>query len=781
MRDSFDLDAIGNGKPVADSDFSETLINYLFNPDKPRFLFDDLHHFSGAFHRQHLYADVMLPRVKHMLTVFAERVREQSVPVLFVPESISNGRNAYAIAGKYDKRIRAGRKDYQPNAALRIRDDKGILSTYRLNEVLDTTVIKDSIIEPNKNRATARLQAFQTLHPDKIAVSPSGMEAALQCMALGPEISNRQTFRDEDFEAFWIGVCFLSHVAALEGDVAFSRNGNFETFAFFQMRYGMIPFRPKADAELVFANGDQVTPHDFLRMVFAHMLEVVPQGFVTDMSSNIAMRMIMLEEMRTKGWKHPEWGGLDLKKVNPGLMDLPGHHDKAFADLANQVIAFMDQHNCMRELWKADGLHDYGVRRARNLKRSQFVPKSVAELQNEILPPVAEQLDVTKALQGKRVPLITMQTPYQHNGKFFAPENEPVLFAQNAFARSDKRIQAALELATGVEETPKMPIADGQFGDILVLGDRRAGKYAKEWSAQHGLAVVQEGRGLRSSFEAANFEQAVVDKTKAAIVAAADYCREAYSGVAVMHTENTERVYNAFTRNPKVIAAPGGNKIEAMHKVADWQKRIRRQGREALFMENWETSPVLVQLRVYSRLLQFGIVPKAHAFPLHVGDLVEKNGQFSIESRSLVDDIRAMAAYVKEIDFAEEEQPAVLKGLLHSLALADIYYSTELNRAAGDGKPLIDVQTIPLDVKAGLEKDRAAFMELRKEIRAILMGPQIQTLDMEDVSRDMAKIDPTFWRRWMDVDGQRRAQPTEGERQGRLTTIKGPDAGIPVP
>lgn len=781
MRDSFDLQAIGDGKPVADSDFSETLINYLFDADKPRFLFDDLHHFSVAFHRQHLYADVMLPRVKHMLSVFTERVSEQNMPVLFVPESISNGRNAYEVASKYGKRVRAGRKDYQPNAALRIKDESGVLSTYRLNEVLDTIVIKDRIIEPNKNRATARLQAFQTLHPDKIVVSPSGMESALQCMAMGPEISNRQTFRDEDFEAFWIGVCYLSHVAALEGDVAFSRNGNFETFAFFQMRYGIIPFRPKADAELVFANGDQVTPHDFLRMVFAHMLEVVPQGFVTDMSSNIAMRMIMLEEMRTKGWRHPEWGGLDLKKVNPGLMDLPGHHDKAFAELANQVIAFMDQHNCMRELWKADGLRDYGMRLAKNLKRSQFVPKSVAELQSEILPPVAEQLDVTKALQGKRAPLVTMQTPYQHDGKFFAPANEPVLFAQNAFGRSDKRVQAALELATGVEETAKMPIVDGQFGDILVLGDRRAGKYAKEWATQNGVTVVQDGRGLRSSFEDANFEQAVVEKTKAAITGAADYCREAFPGAAVTHTENTERVYNAFARNPKVIAAPGGNKIETLHKIADWQKRIRRQGREALFMENWETSPLLVPLRIYSRLLQFGIVPKAHAFPLHVGDMVEKDGKFSIESRSLVDDIRAMAAYMKGVDFAEEEQPALLKGLLHSLALADIYYSVELNRAAGNGKPLIDMQTIPLDVKAGLEKDRGAFMELRQDIRAILLGPQIQTLDMEDVSRDMAKIDPTFWRRWMEADGFRRAQPAQGERQGRLTIIKGPDTGIPVP
>lgn len=782
MRDSFDLRAIGDGKPVADSDFSETLVDYLFNSDKPRFLFDDLHHFSGAFYRQHLYADIMLPRVRHMLAAVIERVWEQTAQVLFPAESISSGRNACNLVKKYDKRIRSARTDYRPNPALRIVDPKGVLSTYRLNEVLDSAEVKYKIVEPNRNRATARLQVLQTAYPDKIIISPSGMESALQAMASGPEISNRQMFRDEDFEAFWIGVCYLSHQGVLADDVAFSRNGNFETFAFFQMRYGLVPFRPKADAGLIFPDGHTLTPAEYLKVIFAHMLEVVPQGIMTDMSTNMAMRMIMLEDMRVNGWKHPQWGKLDLSKVNPDLINLPPEHDKEFAALADQVVAFIAKYDSIRELWTVDGLRGYGAARVKELERrlGKLEP-DVAALQARIVGPVNERLDITNALQGRRAPIVTMQTPYKTDGRFYGPDGKPALFANDAFARSDKRIQAVLKLGMGVAETPKMPTADGQFGDILVLGDRRAGKYAKEWAAKHGETVIQQGRGLRSSFEAGNFEQDVVERTKTAIIAAAEHCREAFPGVAVTHSENAERVYAAFAKNPKVIAAPGGNKIEALHKIADWQERIRRQGREALFMENWETSPLLVPLRVYSRLLQFGVVPRAHAFPLHVGDLVEKDGAFSIESRSLADDIRVIADYIKAVDRAEEEAPYLVKGLLHTLALADIYYDADLNRAAGNGKPLIDVQTIPLDAKMELEKDRKAFMQLRGEIREILLGPQIQTLDLEDVSRDMARIDPTFWRRWMAMEGQRRAQPVEGPRPGRLTRIKGPDTGSPAP
>ena len=65
MKSSFNLSGV---KPGADADFARRLVDYLFDFTGPKYLFDDLYHFSVRHYKRHQNNRNMLPVVKLMLT-----------------------------------------------------------------------------------------------------------------------------------------------------------------------------------------------------------------------------------------------------------------------------------------------------------------------------------------------------------------------------------------------------------------------------------------------------------------------------------------------------------------------------------------------------------------------------------------------------------------------------------------------------------------------------------------------------------------------------------------
>lgn len=764
MRNSLDLFRVraDGSKSVA-----QTLVDYLFDPSGPKFLFDDIHNFSGRHYARHATARNMLPVVKLMLAKFIERTAGQDTGFLFVPEAITNGKIYYDHAKKHEKRIRESRG--------------GRLVTYRMGEVLNKGEL-DLLTEKNKNAALNRLQGLHALFPRDAVISPTGMEAMLKTLVNEPGFTNYQMLRDEDFEAFWIGVCLTSDRGVFTDDVAYSRNGNFETFALFLTQYGVVPFRPKADTEIVFPDGKQVTPCDYVGMIFSYMRDVVPRGFTADVSLKMAVRMMMLEDMRTGAWEHMRWGRLDPDRIAPALKDLPPSHDRAFARLKREFAVFVRDNDLEKDLGDLfgldgyDGLTNYYEHHIRPLAERR--PGNDAAAQKKRDRRIHEKLDVGGALEKKKARTPNLQIPYQLDGDFFSPRAR--LFDEGHFDRCEYPERIALKAFMGLMETPKPTLArpGAPNGEIFIAIDRRGGRAAQDYAAAHGLVMPEEARGVSDSFNLQNFDEVVKTANIARTEAAAERARALYPGVFVTTLENVEHDAESYRSYRNAIAAPGSGVLSGEAKTAYACEILRRRGRIAVFDENWENQAKTTFLRLQARKIQLGLVSRPDNMPpyaLAVGDLAETE---LFTERSLVDDVETMTRAMHRLaDAQTEDYPRhVVKGLLELVTFADLYYNHDLNVTAGNGRALIDWQSVPLDVKNGLESRKADFVALKTEAKRLILSRGLDALAPEELEGAMERIDPSYARAKRVRDESQRIAQSLPARPGSHHRRKGFDA-----
>ncbi len=756
----------------------ESIVSYLFDFSKPKYLFDDIYHFGGRHYAKHEASRNMLPVVKFMLTKIIERTQDQQSPVMLVPEAITNGKLYYDLAEKHEGRIRE------------VRD--GMLTTYRMGEILNKGEL-GNLSEKNKNRAMERLEGFQKLFPNTTAISPTGMEAMLKTLMKEPGFSNYQMLRDEDFESFWIGVCLTANMGGFADEVAYSRNGNFETFALFQTQYGLIPFRPKGDVDIVFPDRSLVRPVDYLNMLQAHMDDVVPRGFTADLSLKMAMRMVMLEDMRVNGWEHPVWGKLDRATMNPKLRDLPPEHDKEFAQAKDRLLSFIGTHNIAKDLGDLfgldgyDGLNEYASRLLKERKIATPLPEPGADLAKAASGIcVTTKLDMSRALAAADLTDdMTLQTPYQHDGDFFS--RKPKLFDEHHFTRSEEVERIALKALIGLHETPKMPLA-GQgkaHGEVFVLFDRRGGLEGDKYARQAGLILPDEARGIRSAFEGANFEEAVKRVNMAKVTETADALRAWLPQAVITTSEDIEHDADNFCRNRQAFSAPGSAKMEGSAKTALAEELLTRHGHIAVFDQSWENKPFTTFLRLHARKIQLGLVERPtnmQPTALIVGDVATvAGGEKPFTVKSLIDDIRTLSKLHKDLiaNNTEEYPRHVVKALVETITFADLYYNDGLNHIAGNGKALIDWQTVPMALKKGLDSAKDEFMTLKADAKEHILAHGLTALSHADVGGAFATIDPDYERAKLLQDAQQTQGKARRARSGSYHVTAGFNASQP--
>ena len=746
---------------------SRAIVDFLFDFSGPKYLFDDIYHFSIRHYQKHQNNRNMLPVVKFMLSTILNHTIDQEKPLLLVPEAITNGRLYYDLAEKHEKRIRA------------VRD--GELSTYRMGEILDKRELT-ALTEKNKNRAMSRLEGFQKLFPEALAISPTGMEAMLKCITNEPGFSNYQMLRDEDFEAFWIGVCMASQMGGFSDEVAYSRNGNFETFALFQVRYGLIPFRPKADTEIFFPNKKSVTPHDYLEMLFAHMLDVVPRGFTTDLSVKMAMRIIMLEEMRCRKTAHPIWGALDRGLINQELKALAPTHDRDFNKLKRDVLLFMAEHNLGKDLTDKNGLAGYdGLEKfyhekltdigtivigVPNMRHHNYVEKS------------AQNLDMDQALRDRDLISATIyQIPYQLDGDFFSAR--PKIFDENNFERCSYPEQLALRTLMGLIETPKASAEEkfSEQGHIFLLVDRRAGEAAAEYASERGVILPSDARGLSGTFRQTNFDEVVKSANIAKVIEFRDELQKLKPSSVIQTSENIEEDMENFRLYREAFVAPGPGRLSPQAKLAYMEEILRRSVRLAIFDSAWENSSTLLGLRIQARKIQLGLIPRPENMPRHsmiIADLTGKKSGY--RPQSLADDLKSLTDYLEVlIDVKTEELPRPLvKALLETVCLTRCYYSEDANHRAGDnGSSLINWQSVPMMAKDGLEVRKAQIIELLGKAKNLILDQGVRALTLQDVDGKVEQIDADYIKARYDLDAQERIARSRRGNRGSYHKIRG--------
>lgn len=756
------------------ADYSYALTSYLFDRKSPLHLFDDIYHFSLRHYDRHSNNRNMLPVVKLMLTKIIERCREHNMPLMLVPEAITNGKLYYDTAEKHERRIREARN--------------GHLVTYRMGEVLNKGELA-LLTEKNKNKALSRLEGFQKKFPEAMIISPTGMEAMLKTLMDEAGFSNRQMLRDEDFEAFWIGVCLISNMGGLADEVAHSRNGNFETFALHATRYGIIPFRPEGDTKLVFPNGKSATPYDYLATQFEQLVDVIPRGFTSDLTTKMAVRAIMLEDMRVNFYEHPQWGRLDQGKISPELKDLGHDHDKAFNELADEFIAFMHKYELGQHLGDLFGLEGYD-----NLP--EYYEERLADLKNRIGEPKVDLNSLRQKLKSWWENHLPMESalrdneedleaqifpiPYQLDGSFFS--KKAFLFDEEHYEQCDPSAQIALKAFMGLHETPKLPLLDpGKAnGEIFVLTDRRGGAYAQDFANDNKVVNPAEARGLTNSFTEANFET-VKDQTIRKNRRIARTLRKLNPKAIVSTSENIENDASNFLTNRDAIAETGAERFSSIEKTAYTEELLRRRGRLAVFDTNWENSSYLTFSRLQARKVQLGLVSRPVNMPknnMTVADMKDDNQSKAkpYEVKGLYNDLKVMHDYMQRlVDNETEEYPRhVVKGMLELIIFADCYYNAEMNAIAG-----IDWQSVPGSLKKGLEDNKDEFIELKKNAKEMILKHGLSSLTQEELEGDIAEIDRDYSVAKKRFDAEQGLAKTRSPRPSSYHKIYGRNAATP--
>lgn len=727
-----------SGKPTTTVCF----VNSLFDRDKPAFIFDDLFHFSIRHHERHKNYKNMQPVAKLMLAKVAERIASQDISAMMIPEAITNGLLYFDLAKRHERRIREVRN--------------GHLTTYRMAELLPNAEL-DLLTDKNKNRAMARLEGFQMLFPESLVISPTGMEAFLKNVINEPGFTNRQSLRDEDFEAFWIGVCYLCTQGGFADEVAYSRNGNFETFALFLTQYGVVPFRPDGKTDVYFPNGKIVTPLDYLKILYGHMSDVVPKGFTADLTVKMAVRLMMLEDMRVNGFSHPYWGQLEPSKINPRLKSLNYSHDKAFLDMSHTFIAFMEEHNLsphLNDLFGLDGnnsydrLFDYYQKRLESLPKTRII-LDLNDVRHRMNRWQQQSLSMEAALNQRDLihdPII--RTPYQLDGDFFSVR--PTLFDEKHFDVCAKHEQIALNAFMGLRETPqRQKIIEGKFkGEICLLFDRRGGSEANIYMQEHNALVPDEARGLVDSFSDSNFDARVRSKTIEKARVATDTIKKIFPDREIVTSEEIEHDADNFESNRQAIREHGPRKLSSQAKLAYTEEIIRRSVSHLITDSFWANSAYLTWNRIHARKIQLGLIERPANIPqtgLVIGDFNAEKGIFP---KTFFEDFHTLLEEMKKhVEAGSENYPRhVVKGLMEMSVIDSLYYNMDKNKlASADGKEgLIDFQQVPLSFKAGMEEKKQEMISALQEAKNMVLNHGMEALSYDDVSGTVERIDRDY-------------------------------------
>lgn len=726
---------------VMPSESSLALVDALINRDRPAFLFDDTFHFGIRHHNRHTNFKNMQPVVKFMLSVIAERVRQEDRPVMLVPEAITNGKLYYDLA---------------QNNADRIRDARGgILTTYRMAEILSSAELAQ-YTEKNKNRAMSRLEGFQKFHSDSLVISPTGMEAFLKSMLHEQGFTNGQHLRDEDFETFWIGVCYLCQQGGFADEVAYSRNGNFETFSLFLNQYGVVPFRPDGGTDIYFPANKLVRPADYMQMLYDHITDVIPRGFLADLPVKMAVRMMMLEDMRVHGLEHPYWGGLDESRINPKLMDLPKESNEEFEDISSRFLSFMERHHLDMHLQDRYGFDinngydragDYAHERLERIREQLFFDLRVER--SRLKQWCDTTLDMRSALKdANNLHDLSFQQPFQLEGRFF--NSPPALFDEGHYAQCSKREQIALHAMMGLWETPQKKQNPSEFNHVLVLFDRRAGTFARTLQEETGVLIVDEARGLSDSFSDQNFEERVKSPTIKRVEQAREALSDNYPKAIITTSEQIENLADSYQHHHEAIRELGPSKMKGHAKVALVEEVMTRGNAVLVTDSDWANSAYLTFARLHARKIQMGLVSRpdnVHPYGVLVSDYSE-DGQ--CEPASFVDDFKTLTREMRMfVDAGAENYPRhLVKGLMEMIVMADMYYNDNVNRLANikndEKSPLVDWQSVPQEFKAALEDQKEDFLVLKREAKAMILAHGMNALSHDDVSGTVEKIDRDY-------------------------------------
>lgn len=605
-------------------------------------------------------------------------------------------------------------------------------TTDRLDETVGGDVFMNDVVLHNNRDNYLLARHCQALLPDKVIIAPTIFEGCVRELKGNPVLSGGRKWQAENFMSLWFPVidtfCTMNMV---NGDWRNSSNSFHEMFRCLLIQAGMVPHRPKADMEAIYADGSPASLLDRSLCVANHLLRYVPRGVHASKPATTLLRMFRLNEMLTRASVNREMGGLiDPSRLHPQLLHRDPAEVEGMAWLEAKMRPFIRKH-CGPLIISQEGLNPvYG--RAGDSKR--FDADKIGQLLEEIrVPPKNDMAPYLAVPAGSSPRLFDPHQPTAGSRWHSAQ------FEGRHYERLGERERALLPFIIGAVETAMNPLASPLTH--FIAADLKRGELGLALALREGVKDLAELPGK-------------VGKTFGSLAKkdAAELCAKAVEeerGTPQQHLTLSPLAVAAIDetvlRHPEAVAAPGVARhrpygLGPLGRLTLMMKLLERNGGIVRFEPKWEESEDLAQLMVRATLVQLGQVerPGTEANSLTVTNWQRQEIPLPVR-------IAALGSVVERYQNAGLPAPVeIAKGAAQLLEVADMFTSPRY--AAG--------RLHVLPVKAtGLFGDPKGYEALRASLR-----PRLEQECLSWSESDLNDLSPDYRKAWIAARGSERAR-----------------------
>jgi len=628
---------------------------------------DNTYYFDPEKHPE---SDTIKALVSTELIAFFEIFQDCSL--VYIPCGISSGLRAHEAALIRAKETHA----------------KQAPSTYKIDEFLGSERHYNEVIAPNIQDNLRRSAYVQKLLPHGCIVPPVMREMSVRELVRNSALSGRLKYEEEAFMALWYPLIDHCSHMVLDGDWNYSRNSIWEMTRGVLVQSGLVPFRPKADMEVITINGEPISLLTRTMKLADSLKYSLGKGFEPREAATALAQIFTIDS----------W----LRERDPRVMrahKILRHRTKSELAAMDKVRAEIDPlilTYCAGWLRTEDLLLPYIAAQALGSEHSSNKAEPHPPLDRKLASQLkkfadAVSVDKERIIRGDitretQAQLDRTQTPQQRRfdpeKSIFGPLWRSTIAEDNLFEKLPFWEQTILPFVFGAMEIALFPL---QHPAATVLyTDLKRGRLAFSLAQKkriNNIAELPAALGRDTLAE-------VITPNLAAIEAQKKALKKKNPGRIITATTNflgitdtLERLRQNFTG---FVAATGANETSPRMRLVLAMKFLERNVEVAIFQEGWEHSDDLVQLRVRARLIQAKQLPRAIEGPVNLKVYTGKNITFQ---NTLLDDLALLTEKIEYCAAHGVSMSEQALALLRTLELHDLLVDPQLRRNAIDINP----------------------------------------------------------------------------------------------
>jgi len=722
---------------------------------------------------------------------------------LYLPCSITGGVYAHLLAIEVDHRLpyKIGAKTYK------LRTSKDLAYSHAGSER-----VRKDIINPNERAAQGRYLTARKNFSEAFVVPPFDFEGATRTARGSARSAFGRKMEEEDFMGGWYGEVDCLHGLVYEGDIPFSRNGNWEEMRGNLVSLGYLNGLTRDDSHFRFYRLDgsyspfaERTQYSLDYLVFA-----LENGFYArEVATCLAWKLEIDRRLRD-----PSYNAAQYKPINYGLISnqlraeyfgdsdwaqKSRAHMDALRGVAEDIlkkwfIGHIDEERFikplspeMRQHWHdvRDGKISLGIGATPHFN-GQY-PQSLDDLKIDRQHPVIAgalkrlsdpRLYLLNASQTQELRVIDTPIPPKKNVEYGGYntmsfprqiadkqdvfiQNTALMFDDDFLGKiSSEREKIAVQLFIGAAMTNMPPFEHPSW--TLILHDVECNSHTKNMAVTHGFKDLKETAQYlnnTNTLEEGIIKPAVADirRVKMAYLDSVIKQQDKALGPVITQTDLMS-VHDLFGKLDHLTAVNGPKKSTSEGRMALRMKLLDLFASEVILPdENWAVSSDQVQHVMRTTLIQCG--------------LVDRGGMDNYNMVLRGSDLKPLSLYDRIVPIYDHLKQSVNDGVQvkeHAKALArllqihEMYIDPDYNKSQ---KMPVKFESVHESLMSYyLTSDRFRMDKLYPEIRSFLLGNCVNWLD----EKDMNDLDQDFKNKWQENKNKIKALKRKDQPRQRV-------------